>query len=224
MDDSAAALAAAACAAGLTLGAGLCSIQAAPRQQAAVTEEDVLQVQKKWAQAIVSISAKHKDGGDFVKAAGDAAGELYAYGHADVLFKPTKAAEYQFRPTAGEAMSYFIGGAKWDGGYAEDGGFAINGGKRWASCVYDNHKVVIKNGIGMAIGNYFFTCATTGDEVKVEYTFGYQRCEIDGKVRIFLHHSSVPYVSAKTISDLAADPAKLDRALKKGGSMLSLPK
>ena len=33
---------------------------------------------------------------------------------------------------------------------------------------------------------------TTGDVSTVEYTFGYGRCD-DGKVRIFLHHSSVPY-------------------------------
>ena len=32
------------------------------------------------------------------------------------------------------------------------------------------------------LGNYYFTCATTGDVAKVEYTFGYKRCE-DGKVR-----------------------------------------
>ena len=30
---------------------------------------------------------------------------------------------------------------------------------------------------------------------KVEYTFGYKRCG-DGKLRIFLHHSSVPYAAA----------------------------
>ena len=188
-----------------------------------VTTEEVLAVQAKWAAAIETISATHKAGGDFIKAAGEAAGELYCYGHCDVLFKPTKAAEYQFRPTAGEAMSYFIGGANWDGGYDEDGGFAINGGKRWSKCVYENHQVVIKDGTGIAMGNYYFTCATTGDVSKVEYTFGYQRCD-DGKVRIFLHHSSVPYVSAKKIADLAEDPAKLDKALKKGGSMLQLPK
>jgi hypothetical protein len=88
--------------------------------------------------------------------------------------------------------------------------------------IYDNHNVVIKNGIGLAMGNYTFTCATTGDESKVEYTFGYERCA-DGKVRIFLHHSSVPYVSAHTIKELAEDPAKLDKALAKGGSMLTLP-
>ena len=177
-----------------------------------VTTEEVLAVQAKWAAAIETISATHKAGGDFIKAAGEAAGELYCYGHCDVLFKPTKAAEYQFRPTAGEAMSYFIGGANWDGGYDEDGGFAINGGKRWSKCVYENHQVVIKDGTGIAMGNYYFTCATTGDVSKVEYTFGYQRCD-DGKVRIFLHHSSVPYVSAKKIADLAEDPAKLDKAL-----------
>ena len=58
-------------------------------------------------------------------------------GHDDVLFKPTKAAEYQFRPTAEEAMSYFVGGDAVDGGYKEDAGFAINGGKGWKDCVCD---------------------------------------------------------------------------------------
>ena len=161
---------------------------------AAVTEEEVLEVQSKWAGAIQNISKIHADGGDFVAAAGEAAGELYAYGHSDVLFKPTKAAEYQFRPTPEEAMSYFVGGDAVEGGYKEDGGFAINGGKGFAQCLYDNHKVELTGGIGLAMGNYYFTCATTGDVSKVEYTFGYKRCE-DGKVRIFLHHSSVPFAA-----------------------------
>merc|ERR1711904_616171 len=157
-----------------------------------VTEAEVLEVQKKWSEAIKSISKTHKDGGDYIKAAGDAAGELYAYGHSSVLFKPTKAAEYQFRPTANEAMSYFVGGNVVDDGLAEDAGVAINGGKGWADCVYDNHQIELKGGLGIAMGNYGFTCATTGDKTKVEYTFGYIRCD-DGQVRIFLHHSSVPY-------------------------------
>ena len=42
------------------------------------------------------------------------------------------------------------------------------------------------------MGTYFFTCATSKDVVKVEYTFGYKR-NADGNVRICLHHSSVPY-------------------------------
>jgi hypothetical protein len=89
-------------------------------------------------------------------------------------------------------MSYFVGGDAVEGGYAEDAGFAINGGKGWAECVYDNHQIELQGSIGMAMGNYVFTCATTGQKTKVEYTFGYKRCS-DGKVRIVLHHSSVPY-------------------------------
>merc|ERR1712039_19944 len=75
-----------------------------------------------------------------------------------------------------------------DNGYAEDGGFAINGGKGWSDCVYDNHRIEIKDGVAIAMGNYYFTCATTGEKSKVEYTFGYKRCN-DGKVRIFFHHA-----------------------------------
>merc|ERR1719463_831298 len=166
---------------------------------AAVTKEDVIAVQNAWAGAIKHISQVYKDNGDYVKTAADAAGELYAYGKYSVLFKPTKAAEHQFRPKAEEAMSYFVGCKAVDNGYAEDGGFAINGGKGWSDCVYDNHQIELKGDVAFAMGNYYFTCATTGEKSQVEYTFGYQRCD-DGKVRIFLHHSSVPY-AAKQAAD-----------------------
>merc|ERR1711870_183968 len=70
----------------------------------------------------------------------------------NVLFKPTKAAEYQFRPTPEEAMSYFVGCKAVNNGYAEDGGFAINGGKGWSDCVYDNHQIELKGEIAFAMG------------------------------------------------------------------------
>jgi hypothetical protein len=166
-------------------------------EKVGVTKEDVIAVQTAWANAIESISRVYKENGDYVQAAAKAAGELYAYGESNVLFKPTKAAEYQFRPTPEEAMSYFVGGKSVDNGYVEDGGFAINGGKGWSECVYDNHQIEIKGDVAIAMGNYFFTCATTGEKSKVEYTFGYERCH-DGKVRIFLHHSSVPFQAKVT--------------------------
>ncbi len=165
-----------------------------PTMGAPVTEREVRAAQANWASAIKRISASYLKGGDFVKLAGEAAGELYGYGHHNVLFKPTKAAEHPFRPTAEEAMSYFVGASGRFGGYSEDGGFAINGGRGWAKCVHDNHQILQKGGVALAMGEYDFTCATTGDESKVEYTFGYQRCD-DGKVRIYLHHSSVPYAA-----------------------------
>ena len=49
-------------------------------------------------------------------------------------------------------------------------------------------------GVAVAMGTYVFTCATTDEKVRVEYTFGYRR-NGDGKPRIFLHHSSVPYAA-----------------------------
>merc|ERR1711904_741861 len=141
----------------------LASKQPAPM----ITEDDVKEAQAAWASAIKTISKTYLDKGDFVGAAATAAGQLYGYGKSNVLFKPTKAAEHQFRPTADEAMSYFVGGKAVEGGYAEDAGFAINGGKGWADCVYNNHKVELKGGLGIAMGNYVFTCAKTAEKTKV---------------------------------------------------------
>eukprot|EP00941_MAST-03F_sp_MAST-3F-sp1_P003507 g3507.t1 len=157
-----------------------------------LTESEVLSLQNNWANAIKNISKTYREEGDYVAAAGEAAAELYGYGHSNVLFKPTKAAEYPFRPTGNDAMSYFVGGHVVEGGYDEDAGFAINGGKGWSEVEFSNHQIDLNGPVAVAMGSYVFTCATTGEEVKVEYTFGYKRND-DGKARIFLHHSSVPY-------------------------------
>jgi len=157
-----------------------------------LTNDDVFECQRKWASAIKTISKAYLDKGDYIGAAGQAAGELYGYGHSNVLFKPTKAAEYPFRPTAGGAMSYLVGGNVVDNGYGEDKGFAINGGKGWKEVVFNNHQIDLNGNVAIAMGTYEFTCATSGNQETVEYTFGYKRND-DGKPRIFLHHSSVPY-------------------------------
>ena len=165
-----------------------------PTPIGAITERDVLAAQAAWASAIKSISAVYKAGGDYVEAAGNAAGELYGYGKSNVLFKPTKATDHPFRPTGEDAMSYFVGSEamKNDQFKGEDAGFAINGGKGWSNVVFTNHNIDINANTAIAMGSYDFTDATSGDIVTVEYTFGYKRNE-DGKPRIFLHHSSVPY-------------------------------
>ena len=162
------------------------------RADSPLTLDEVTALQAGWASAIKTISQVHRDGGDFVTTAGSAASELYGYGHCNVLFKPTKAAEHPFRPKPNAAMSYFVGHKALSDGYTEDGGFAINNGKGWQNVVFDNHQVDLNGNVAIAMGTYTFTCATTGDDVKVEYTFGYKRND-DGKARIFLHHSSVPY-------------------------------
>jgi len=163
-----------------------------PFTPAAITEEEVRAAQDLWSESIKKISKTYLDDGDYVAAASEAAGELYGYGHTNVLFKPTKAADVQFRPMAADAMSYFIGSNAVDGGYGEDAGFAINGGKGWADVVFDNHQIDVSGDVAVAMGNYYFTSAEDKSKTKVEYTFGYKK-NSDGKVRIFLHHSSVPF-------------------------------
>ena len=165
-----------------------------------VTSQDVVACQKAWADAIVKISKVHKEKGDFVATAAEAAGNLYGYGHGTVLFKPTKAAQHPFRPQASDAMSYFVGTTKDSKkkvkGFSEDAGFAHNGGKGWEKVDFENHQIDCHGDIALAMGAYYFTCATTKDVVKVEYTFGYKR-NLDGKIRICLHHSSIPYAVSK---------------------------
>jgi len=158
-----------------------------------VSQQEVREAQRAWAEAIKGISKTYLAGDDYVAAAAKAAGELYGYGHTNVLFKPTKAKDVQFRPTAGEAMSYFVGSKAVADGISEDGGFAINGGKGWSDVVFDNHQVDLNGNVAIAMGNYYFTSAADGSKTKVEYTFGYKK-NADGKVRIFLHHSSVPFL------------------------------
>merc|ERR1719453_1370052 len=157
---------------------------------AAISEAEVLECQAKWANAIADISSVYLKEGDYVAAAG----ELYGYGHTDVLFKPTKATKHPFRPTGEVAMSYFVGSEAMNMPEfaGEDAGFAINGGKGWKDVVFTNHQIDLNGELAIAMGSYDFTCATTGDVATVEYTFGYKLNE-DGKPRIFLHHSSVPY-------------------------------
>jgi len=167
----------------------------------AISEDTVLQAQAAWASAIKSISKTCLDGGDYVTAAAKAAGELYGYDNGKVLFKPTKATKKQFRPTGEDAMSYFVGHKAVKNGIKEDAGFAINGGKGWSDVVFDNHQIEVMGTVAIAMGNYYFTSAADGSKTKVEYTFGYKHVG-DGKVRIFLHHSSVPYGPA-----VSSDPA-----------------
>ena len=111
--------------------------------------------------------------------------KLYSFENGAVLFKPTKCAVEQFRPTKAEAKSYFIAGD--DRACQEDKGFAIN---PWTKVRFENTNIILENDRAIAMGNYFFT-DLDGNEAKVEYTFGYKLT--NGELKIDLHHSSFPY-------------------------------
>lgn len=148
-----------------------------------ISEQAVIDAQTAWGEGIVAIAAIHGDGGDFKTRATEHIETLYAYGEADVMFKPTLAAEDQFRETFDEALSYFIG---TEG--SEDSGFAIKG---WTNVRWENNGIFTNDNSAMAMGNYFFT-GPDGNETKVEYTFGYV-VDDAGELKINLHHSSLPY-------------------------------
>ena len=143
--------------------------------------------QKAWGDGIVRIAAAHKAGDDYVQVARNHIETLYSYGLTPVLFKPTLAAEQQFRSTFEGALSYFVAS---NNVCPEDKGFAIKG---WTAVRFENVDIITVGTVGLAMGNYFFT-TPEGDEVKVEYSFGYI-LDSDGNVRINLHHSSMPYVA-----------------------------
>ena len=147
-----------------------------------ISEQAVIDAQRAWGEGIVAIAGIHADGGDYTARAKEHINDLYAYGETKVMFKPTMAAEDQFRGTFDGALSYFIG---QDG--TEDKGFAISG---WTKVRWENHGIYTSDTSAMAMGNYYFT-GPDGNETKVEYTFGYVL--VDGDLKIILHHSSLPY-------------------------------
>lgn len=150
-----------------------------------ITTDEVRQAQQSWGEGIVTIGKLFLDKGDYVKAAQNHLDTLYAFEAGTVLFKPTKAAEKQFRPTREAALSYFVGD---NDNYKEDHGFAIH---PWTKVRFKNSGTSIHGNYAVAMGNYFFT-QQDGTEVKVEYTFGYIKGE-DGRLKINLHHSSLPF-------------------------------
>ncbi|MAE79390.1 MAG: hypothetical protein CL967_06480 [Euryarchaeota archaeon] len=153
-------------------------------EAAMVTVAEVEKAQQAWGEGIVAISAAHGSGEDYVGRATTHVESLYAYGMSPVLFKPTMAAVQQFRPTFDEALSYFTAS---NGACPEDTGFAIQG---WTKVRFENQNMILNESSAIAMGNYFFT-SPEGNEVKVEFTFGYL-LDSTGALRIHLHHSSLP--------------------------------
>jgi len=150
-----------------------------------ITKEEVEKVQQKWGEGVVKIGNLMDDRESCENFTKQFLKERYAFEKSAVLFKPTKTAHKQFRPTKEGALSYFIAG---NGEFSEDGGFAL---QPWTKVRFDNNGMILQEKRAIAMGNYFFT-DLSGVETKVEYTFGYTLSD-DGELLIDLHHSSLPY-------------------------------
>ena len=116
------------------------------------TEQDVTNAQEKWGNGIVKIGSLKNDRAACVEATLAHLDNLYAFDLGPVLFKPTKAADVQFRLTKESAISYFIGG---DDNFPEDGGFAIH---PYTAVRFENAGMILEAERAIAMGNYYFTC------------------------------------------------------------------
>ena len=153
-----------------------------------ITEAEVQAAQEAWGKALIQIG-KDYDLKGLKKAtttANEALDGAYGYNMGAVLFKPTLAhGEQTFRTTKEGALSYFVGGNK---AYPGDSGFALKG---WQKYEYKNAAVYISGDMALTTGNVMLT-DKTGKITTVDKTWGFKKDE-QGKLRIVLHHSSLPY-------------------------------
>ena len=160
---------------------------------ATITKLEVNAAQQAWCDALVAIGKTHQNGGDAdAKAlASKVLTEAYDYDKGSVFFKPTLAyGEKTFRPTKAGALAYFVGG---DSNFPDDKGFAL---KPWVKARYDNlgdgdEGIQIHGDIAITMGNVWVTAAD-GTEVMVDKTFVFKKSD-DGKLRLIVHKSSLPY-------------------------------
>ena len=146
-------------------------------------EEDIINIQKEWASGIVKMGKLSNDRDSLELFTSDFLDKIYDFDN-QVLFKPTKAANEQFRNTKGSAYSYFIAGDNRE--CQEDNGFALS---NWTEILFDNSNIIINEDIAIAMGNYTFK--NEASKIKVEYSFVYKN--YGNEIKIILHHSSLPY-------------------------------
>jgi hypothetical protein len=173
---------------------GTTIVDTAPQKVAIVhreiTEAEVLSAQKAWGNALVSIATTYDEKG--LAAAKTLAGtvidQAYAYQLGPVLFKPTlTVAPQTFRTTRSGALAYFVGD---DPAYPQDQGFALN---PWRKVEIKNAAILIAGNTATTMGNVMIT-DKNGKVTTVDKTWEFYKDD-NGKLRIVLHHSSLPYTA-----------------------------
>jgi len=148
-----------------------------------LTKEDIIKAQKEWSEGIIKMGEISDNRESLELFVSDFLDRLYNFDD-QVLFKPTKARDIQFRNDKKSAISYFIAGN--DRECDEDTGFALS---NWSKITFKNKDIILGNEHAIAMGNYTFE--NNNSKVKVEFSFGY--IKVSGLVKINLHHSSIPF-------------------------------
>jgi hypothetical protein len=153
-----------------------------------ITEAEVLAAQKAWGDALVAISTTYEQKGQAAAKAlaGQVIDQAYGYQLGGVLFKPTlTTAPQTFRTTRAGALAYFVGD---DPAFPKDKGFALKG---WRQVEIQNAAIFIEGDVATTMGNVMIT-DKTGKVTTVDKTWKFLK-DSNGKLRIMVHHSSLPY-------------------------------
>ena len=154
-----------------------------------ILEKDIFDAVSAWGDGLLEISNAYENSG--IKKATLVAEEmldgLYGFNLGSVLFKPTLSGGSQtFRSTREGALSYFVGQNPF---YPQDSGFGI---KFWRKVSAEASAVFIDETVAMWMG--WVTFIDKNEQItKVDKSWGY-KLDDQGKLRIILHHSSLPYI------------------------------
>ena len=148
-------------------------------------KKDVNTAQNDWANFIIRISNAFHKNKNYLKIANELLDSLYCFNNDTIMFKPTMPGIKPFRYSRKEVLSYFIGG---DDTLPYDKGFAL---KPWKKITFSNSNIYTRDKTIFTMGMYAFE-DLNNTILDVEYTFVYVS-DKDEKLKIILHHSSVPY-------------------------------
>jgi hypothetical protein len=154
-----------------------------------ITSDELSQARLAWGNALIDISLANDQLGlpAATQIAKKVIDESYGYNFGPVLFKPTlTSGDHTFRITPDGALAYFVG---QNPRFPNDTGFAL---KSWRQADIKTAAEFIDGDVAMWMGIVTLT-DKNGNKVKVDKSWGYKK-DKDGKLRIVLHHSSLPYL------------------------------
>lgn len=139
-----------------------------------------------WCDNVVNVGKIYSEGGDAQAFSRQVLSDNYDYDNGHVLFKPTQTFGQQtFRPTKEGALSYFVGG---NSDFPNDKGFKL---KPWVKVWYSKEDLILHNDLAIVQCNVHFI-GSDDSHIFVNKSFVFKECD-DGRVRIILHQSSLPY-------------------------------
>lgn len=149
-----------------------------------ITVDDIIVFQQKWSQSIIKMGTYKKNKPKLYRYCNKSIDKLYNK-CPTVLFKPTKAKVNPFRRLKNEIISYFI-----TGDIKQDKGFVLN---EWQSIQWYNTNIIIRKDYAICQGNYkFISKSPSISDIVAEYSFVLEK-DKNNKLKLILHHSSVPY-------------------------------